>query len=106
MNSSKERLHSSEAAPISPWEALPDSTLTRTEAERLQADRAVMLGTLHSAIAPELFAVLERKVEYEYSALLHMLESDAQERHAIRERNKILDARYFTQVPLDTDALL
>ncbi len=80
-------------------ETLPD----QSHAQKMFSSRRAMLGLLDRDITPAFFDALRAKVEYEYSYLLGIIESNTKLAETKKRLNKVLKTEYFVRKPLDTN---
>jgi hypothetical protein len=72
-------------------------------AEALRSERLAMLTSIAHRISTRLSDAIRGKIQHEHDVLLHVAKVDARDREIEKERNRVLDGRYFTQVPLASD---
>jgi len=80
----------------------PDTRLTPAHVEEVFVHRKNMLASIKANIEPRLHEAILIKMDYEHTSLLNSMEDDRRARELKKGANKILDARYFIQRPLET----
>mgnify|MGYP001570854195 CR=1 FL=1 len=83
----------------------PEAGLTKADVEALLASRKAMLRSLRGDISTVFQDTLRKKIEYEYTYLLHSAAHHAQILETQKNLLSALRPEYFIQKRLDLNAL-